>query len=114
MEFLTHRTSAANGAQPCPQAYRRRFVRVDERMTDDPAKVPAHRGQREWWFREGRSHRVEKGRIRRDFDAEGWFVRIGGLEDLLALCGTCGDIIIRTSPLNAGVREIEIYDDLRE
>ena len=117
MEFLVRRTSSRNGTRPCAGAYRRRFVRIDERTTDDPGKVPAHRGSVEWWYREGVRHRVENGRIRRDFTEAGWFVRIGDLQDLLKLCDAAGDIIVRLSPLPGApgaIPEIEIYDEFRQ
>ena len=114
VEFAIRRATARDGGRPCKGAYRREFMRVDERTTDDPAKVPAYGGKVAWWYDEGVGHRVEQGRIRRNISETGWFVRVGGLLELLELCRLGGDVVLRTSPLNPAGWEIEICDGFRE
>lgn len=114
VEFAIRRAAGRDGGLPCKGAYRRAFVRIDERTTDDPAKVPAYGGKVEWWYDEGAGHRVENGCIRRNINETGWFLRVGGLRELLELCCLGGGVVLRTSPLNPGIWEIEICDGLRQ
>ena len=114
MKYQVRRTNSYEG-QPCPEAYEDAYIRFDVRTADDPAKIPRHRNQpTDWWYSEGRNHRVEHGRIVRDFDARGWFVDINSLEELMAFYQRHGRIIIFPSWDNYTIPCIEIYDDYRE
>lgn len=114
-KFMIRRTSEWGDASPCPGAYRESYTRIDERTVNDPAKVTAYKGQpTDWWYDEGRNHRVERGRIRRDFDAEAWFIDIDDLGSLMKLQDQYGDLILTRGLWNPDIRMIEIYDTYRE
>lgn len=116
MKFKVSRTSNMDGSiKPCAGTFLEPFTRIDERTTNDPKKIPAFKNSNgEEWYRDGRNHRVEKGRIKRDFDDAGWFIEIKSLEDLVKFYRVHGEIIIRSCWRNPSIIEIEIYDDYRE
>lgn len=62
-------------------------IRIDRRFTDDPAKIPFYKGNKEKaekdWYGTGKNHRIVNGRIERDFDDEFFIIEINTLEDLL-------------------------------
>ncbi len=93
-------------APPCTGAAAGTCLVVDERQVDDPAKVPARRGQREWWYDRGCNHRVEHGRIRRDLPERGWFLEVASVEDLLQLAREHGGLHVGCSALRPDVCEI--------
>lgn len=78
------------GLPPAPGCYRAAYIRIDERTTDDPTKIPAHKGTDGHWYDEGRNHRVEGGHIKRDFDDEDWFIDIADIPALLAFLDEAG------------------------
>ena len=110
MGFLVRRAAAAPEIAPCPRAFRRRFVRIDERTVADPSRVPAYGGRVDWWYGRGTDHRVVNGRIRRDLEDEGWFLDVGGVEQLLSLGAGVGGVALRVSTLNPSIWELEIQD----
>ena len=116
MRFVVSRTSCWDSdVAPCEEAKRIKVVRVDERTTDDPAKIPSNKGQSEWWYKEGRNHRVENGRIRRDFDDKAWVVTIKSLDALAAFNRKHGNLVLSPTCRRAdGFPEIEIYDNYHE
>lgn len=67
MKFKAKRTSDWD-KKPCKEAIKETYIRIDDRTTDDPAKIPAAHGESNWWYEEGKNHRIEHGRIMRDFD----------------------------------------------
>lgn len=121
MEFIISRTSIWNDNKPCEEAYKKEYIREDERGFANPEeyKEKLH----EDWFSEGFNHRlitntkgnyVNATHIIRDFKDEGWFIKINTLEDLLKLEEKYGELIIKTFYENKNYKEIEIYDDYRE
>jgi hypothetical protein len=63
--------------QPC--------IWLDQRTTDDPAKIPSAKGERDWWYADGSNHRLlENGNICRDFPTTRWFVEFEELVELLS------------------------------
>ena len=115
MKFAIHRTSDYRGSTPpCKEAIHISSMRVDERTTDDPKKLPCPVGDYEakWWYETGTNHRVENGHIKRDFEEWTWLIEIASLEALAAFCDEYGCLIISSSGGN--MPELEIYDDYRE
>ena len=117
MEFMISKTSlyGADDKAPHERAYKKAYVRVDERTTDDPNKLFAEGGDR--WYRSGKNHRVENGHIMRDFDDEAWFIEIKDLDDLIQFTKTLDgtdEIVFGASYWNNQMLQIEIYDDYRE
>ena len=122
MEFMISRTSlyGADDRAPHERAYKKAYIRVDERTTDDPEKIPHEGGGR--WYKSGRNHRVENGHIMRDYDDEAWFIEIKDLDDLIQFTKTLGggtlggtkEIVFGESYWNNRMIQIEIYDDYRE
>lgn len=107
MLFRISRTSICEG-KPCDEAISMTTVRIDERGVDDPAKIRAYYGENtDWWYSNGRNHRVENGHIKRDFDDEAWYVEISSLDELMKFIDKYGCIVVSLS-------SIEIYDDYRE
>lgn len=74
----------SSDAPPCEGVVDLPCIRVDERIKDDPAKIEFYKGKTDWWYKQGRNHRVEDGRIKRDFDDRAWYVEIDSLEALKA------------------------------
>lgn len=114
MRFAIGRTSRPDDVGPCEEAYRDKCITVDERGADDPAKVPAHRGQSDWWCERGKNHRIEDGHIKRDFDGEGWFIDIETLDELLSFIAKYEQAVLGPWYNNPDILRIEIYDDWRE
>lgn len=112
MKFVISRTS--DSGQPCKEAFSGKGIRIDERTTDDPAKIVAYGGKTEWWYGDGKNHRVENGHIKRDIEHTFWFIEIATLDDLLKFIGEYGQIVIGPCYYNSDYIEIEIYDDYRE
>lgn len=113
MKFLVTRTSLWDDKRPCERAYKDKYIIVDSRTVDDPKKLNI-KSDRENWYKEGTNHRVENGKIRRDFEEEGWFIDINSLEELIEFKNEVGAIIIQRHWQNEELFEIEIYDYYRE
>lgn len=117
MEFMISRTSlyGADDRAPHERAYKKAYVRIDERTVDDPEKLYVESGGA--WYKNGRNHRVENGHIMRDFDDVAWFIDIKDLDDLIKftkeLDGT-KEIVFGESYWSNRIVQIEIYDDYRE
>lgn len=109
MKFIIVRTSAHE--KPCDEAVRENYVKVDIRTVDDPSKLPYGGAN---WYSEGRNHRVENGMIKRDTDADAWFLELSSLDELVAFHKKYGSLVIDASYCNPDIIEIEIYDDYRE
>lgn len=115
MEFMVRRTSLWwDDEMPCEEAYLKEYVFIDTRSVDCPTKVPAYKGKSDWWYEEGMNHRVEDGKIKRDFIRKGWFITINSIEELLEFVNKYGDIVVQKALDNDKLFEIEIYDDYRE
>ena len=114
MKFHISRVSCWDDkVSPCKEAYKDKYVRVDERTTNDPLK---NKFIGKAWYDEGKNHRVEKGHIKRDFDDEDWFIDINSFEELMALLKREGNLIISESYFlgDDKLGHIKIYDDYNE
>ena len=59
-------------------------IRIDERCVSKPENIPAHKGEStDWWYREGKNHRVKNNHIQRDFEEEFYVIELSTIEDLL-------------------------------
>ena len=116
MKFYITRTSMWSDEKPCKEAVREKYVWVDERCASAPEDIPAFKDRpTDWWYGEGNNHRVENGCIKRDMEAEGWFIEISGLKELIDFIGKEGEVIVSFSENHiSGYPIIEIYDDYRE
>lgn len=121
MEFKISRTSIWGDKKPCKEAYKKEYIREDERGFASPEEFKEKLD--EDWFSKGFNHRIitntkdnydNDTHIIRDFKAEGWFIKINTIEELLKLEEKYGDLIITTLYNNKNIKEIEIYDDYRE
>ena len=108
MKFLVTRTSLDDEVKPCVEALQETYTRIDERTTDDPAKI--FHGK-DWWYDEGKNHRVENDHIKRDFDETGWFIVLKDLDELLKFQKKYGDLIITTHWENRAIISIIINDE---
>ena len=76
---------------PCVGAVLRKYIFRDERTVGDPKDVPAFLGQDDWWFKDGKNHRVEKGRIVRDIPGrKQWFLDVPNLKAFVRLIRQTG------------------------
>ena len=69
------------------------------------------------WLSEGVNHKTSKGRIQREFPngAEGHFIEINSIEELLEFQKKVGHELIITSAIdNESIPAIEIYNNYRE
>ena len=69
------------------------------------------------WLSEGVNHKTSKGRIQREFPngAEGHFIEINSIEELLEFQKKVGNELIITSAIdNESIPAIEIYNNYRE
>lgn len=83
MKFIVRREyNCYDDKPPCEDATREQYIRIDERTSDAPEKIPSSRGKSAWWYETGQNHRVENGHIKRDFTEFAWFVDILTLDDL--------------------------------
>jgi hypothetical protein len=115
MKFVVSRTSdMLREGQPCKEAVKLPYLRIDERSVDDPKKIAFYGHKDEWWFSEGKNHRVEHGHIKRDYDAEAWFLEINSLDELMKFQEKYGQIVIQRYMFNHDILELEIYDSYRE
>lgn len=86
-----------------PQAIYTPYVYVDIRSTDSPKKVPAYKGEEDWWFSEGKNHRLENGQIARDLDTSHcWVLEISDLDTFISVISDLGDVCIER-PSNKGI-----------
>ena len=114
MRLEIRRTSVRDDdVSPCEEAIRENCTLIDERVVDDPKKIPANNGTDGGWYDGGTNHRVENGRIRRDFPDHRWVVEIKDLDELMAFSIKYGELIIGES-WNTKNLSLEIYDDYRE
>lgn len=115
MRFFISRVSMYREEKPCEEAFEAIYTRIDERTSDDPAKIGyfqsfPERIQQEW-YGEGVNHRVEHGHIKRDFPGErDWAIDINSLEELYALYQKYGPFMIREH-IFSEAPEINIIDD---
>jgi hypothetical protein len=82
MRFLIHEYTKQ---PPCKGAFRAPYVLVDIRTVGDPKDVPHYKGSTNWWYSEGRNHRIINGQIARDLDRECWQVELTSMLELANL-----------------------------
>ena len=58
---------------------------VDTRNADCPSKIPAHKGETDWWYENGENHRIVDGHICKDFKEEFYVIDINTISELLDL-----------------------------
>ena len=120
MEYRISRTSSwGDEGKPHKDAYQRKYIYVDTRTTDDPAKIPMYKGDPSAWYGRGTNHRVENGQIKRDIHKEsGWFIQVDNLhkflEDLHKNEKTTEIVLSIEEDIHPPMLGIEIYDDYRE
>jgi hypothetical protein len=123
MKFVVYRTSSrSEKSPPLPECQKELVIRRDTRTASRPEDIPAHRGQpSDWWYKNGKNHRVEDGCIVRDFDDEVWVLEVRSLEDLVAISKReSGSLIIGGGSQHRKLGQIEdlpsleIYDAYRE
>lgn len=87
--FRVRRTSLFySDTPPCDGAKQYEVRIVDCRSTDDPKKVPAHKGTDAWWYSAGENHRIEDGMICRDMGWKyEWFIEIQDIMDFVRKIG---------------------------
>jgi hypothetical protein len=78
-EFFTNRTLR----KPFAQCLLVKGYMIDRRTTDCPSKVPAYKGETDWWHRTGTNHRVVDGQICRDMEDEFHVMDIKTIDELL-------------------------------
>lgn len=94
---------------PCDSAHWGEYIHVDERTTNDPARIPFRNGETR--FTSGVNHRTVNDHIMRDFIHEGWLIEINTLDELVALYKELGEELIISA--NGDTLQLEIYDDYR-
>ena len=110
MRYIVSRTSGIFEGEPIEGSYKIARTRVDRRTTNDPAKIPAYKGESAWWFETGENHRIENGMICRDMgQEEKWVIDIDDVLDFVKENGQC--VVYIDSD---GWPNIEIYDTYRE
>ena len=110
MEFLLGRVEGSIEERPVEGAYKKEFIRVDERSADAPEKIPFYEGNASLWYDKGTNHRVENGHIKRDFKEFAWFIEIDSLGELLEFLARNGSFTMYRSYRNSKFIEIELQD----
>lgn len=110
MKFKISRTSDWGENQPCEEAFKGKYIYVDERSVDDASKLKYRDAQNDW-YSNGSNHRIENGHIKRDFMQDGWMIKVNSIKQLIDFVSKYGDVVIST---HFGTPEIEIYDTYRE
>ena len=115
MKFMVTRTSSSfdDDQAPCAGAVLETYTRLDVRTVSDPSQLKAA-WDRDNWYLKGGNHRVESGKIVRDFDDQAWFIEVADLDALLAFYHKHGSIVLTSRYDNPTMIQLEIYDDYRE
>lgn len=108
--FLVSRTSIYDDdVKPCDEAVEIYVKNIDSRAVDDPSKL-VWKPTADTWYDTGTNHRVENGKIKRDFgERKEWAIKTNNIFDFVKKYGSC---IINIDV--DGFNTIEIYDDYRE
>ena len=117
MEFLLTNTSGWVEKQ-IPNAVIKKYTKIEVRrcstFEEYDKRFPWLEGN---WLSKGVNHKTSKGRIQREFpnSAEGHFIEINSIEELLEFQKKVGDKLIITSAIdNESIPAIEIYNNYRE
>lgn len=74
---------------PCEGAWLATVRIIDVRTVDHPSKLfylrssRTNGGPEQWWYSSGANHRVENGRICRDFTYKAWVAYIGNIREFV-------------------------------
>lgn len=117
MEFLL--TSTIGGVEnQIPNAIIKKYKKVDVRYFSSFEEFDKLLSWMEGnWLSKGVNHKTSKGRIQREFPngAEGHFIEINSLEELLEFHKKVGsELIITSATNNESIPAIEIYNYYRE
>ena len=117
MEFLLTSTSGWVENQ-IPNAVIKKYTRIEDRSCSTFEEYDERFSRIEGdWLSEGVNHKTSKGRIQREFPngAEGHFIEINSIEELLEFQKKVGNELIITSAIdNESIPAIEIYNNYRE
>lgn len=117
MEFLLTSTSGRVENQipnTVIKKYTKREVRTCSTFEEFDKRFSRMEGS---WLSKGVNHKASKGQIQREFPngAEGHFIEINSIEELLEFQRKVGsELIINSSFNNESIPAIEIYNDYRE
>ena len=113
MEFMITRASDWDNVKPCNEAYQKNYMRKDIRTLKSFEEYDNR--FRDNFLDTGINHKInDDGYIEREFEDEGWFVKIDTLEELLEFTNKYGEIVFGKAYDNDEMNRIEIYDDYRE
>lgn len=117
MEFLL--TSTSGGVEDrIPNAVIKKFTKVEVRYFSSFEEFDKRLSWMEGtWLSKGVNHKMSKGRIQREFPngAEGHFIEINSIEELLEFHKKVGsELIITSATNNESIPAIEIYNYYRE
>ena len=117
MEFLIRSTSGGvenKISNTTIKKYTKREVRTCSTFEEFDKRFSRREGT---WLSKGVNHKTSKGRIQREFPngAEGYFIEINSIEELLELQKEVrSELIITSATDNESILAIEIYNDYRE
>ena len=117
MEFLLTSTSGEVEKQipnTTIKKYTKREVRTCSTFEEFDKRFSRREGT---WLSKGVNHKISKGRIQREFPnvAEGYFIEINSIEELLELQKEVrSELIITSAADNESILAIEIYNNYRE
>ena len=117
MEFLL--TSTSGGVEnQIPNAVIKKYTKIEVRyfssFEESDKRLSWMEGN---WLSKGVNHKTSEGRIQREFPngAEGHFIEISSIEELLEFQRKVGsELIITSATNNESIPAIEIYNDYRE
>ena len=117
MEFLLTSTSGAV-EERIPNTVIKKYKKVEVRGFSSFEEFDKRLSRMEGnWLSKGVNHKVSKGRIQREFPngAEGHFIEINSIEELLEFHRKVGcELIITSATNNESIPAIEIYNYYRE
>ncbi len=117
MEFFIRSTSGRvenKISNTTIKKYTKREVRTCSTFEEFDKRFSRREGT---WLSKGVNHKTSKGRIQREFPngAEGYFIEINSIEELLELQKEVrSELIITSATDNESIPAIEIYNDYRE
>ena len=117
MEFLL--TSTSGGVEnQIPNAVIKKYTKIEVRYFSSFEEFDKRLSWMEGnWLSKGVNHKTSEGRIQREFPngAEGHFIEISSIEELLEFQRKVGsELIITSATNNESIPAIEIYNDYRE
>ena len=117
MEFLL--TSTSGGVENrIPNAVIKKYTKIEVRRFSSFEEFDKRLSRMEGnWLSKGVNHKTSKGRIQREFPngAEGHFIEINSIEELLEFQRKVGsELIITSANHNESIPAIEIYNGYRE